>query len=114
MSNPGFTGPEGSIRFIVSVPSCASSPQKSWAASPELVRFVADFRLACGFATGEPRTGPSSSSKSIAAVADRAGLEVGRPHRPECPLDSTQSLLCLDCDIAFPSPTLAMACFLRL
>ena len=25
-SNPGFPGPEGSIRFIAGVPSCVSSP----------------------------------------------------------------------------------------
>ena len=48
MSNPGFPGPEGSIRFIVSVPSCASSPRKSWRSCPEGVRFEAAFRLACG------------------------------------------------------------------
>ena len=74
-SNPGFPGPEGSIRFIASVPSCASSPRKSWTSSPELVRLAAAFRLACGersaLATGESRTGPRSSSNSIGASASR-------------------------------------------
>ena len=47
-SDPGFPGPEGLIRFIVSVPSCASSPRKSWTALPEFVRLAVAFRLACG------------------------------------------------------------------
>ena len=47
-SNPGFPGPEGSIRFIVSVPSCASSPRKSWTALPERVRLADALRPACG------------------------------------------------------------------
>ena len=29
-SNPGFPGPEGSIRFIVGVLSCPSNTRKSW------------------------------------------------------------------------------------
>ena len=74
-SNPGFPGSEGLIRFIVSAPSCASSPRKSWTSLPELVRFEAAFRLACdersALATGESRTGPSSSSNSIGASALR-------------------------------------------
>ena len=40
--------PEGSIRFIVSVPSCANNPRKLWTALPERVRLAAAFRLACG------------------------------------------------------------------
>ena len=66
-SNPGFPGSEGSIRFIVSVPSCSSSPRKSWTSCPELVRLAVTFRLACGerlaLATGESRIGVNAEVK---------------------------------------------------
>ena len=98
MSNPGFPGPEGSIRFIVSVPSCASSPRKSWRSCPEGVRFEAAFRLACGERFShvhfdivrEHADQEVGADPRLAAVADQANLEVGRLHRPERPLDSSQ------------------------
>ena len=58
-SNPGFPSPDGSMRFIVRVPSCRSNPRKSWTALPDSLRLVAAFRRACGersaLATGEFR-----------------------------------------------------------
>ena len=45
-SDPGFPDPDGSMRFIVRVPSCRSNPRKSWTALPDRVRL----------ATGESRT----------------------------------------------------------
>ena len=79
---PRLSVPGGSIRFIVSVPRCASSPRKPWTALPELVRLAAAFRLACGersaLATGESRTGPSLSSNKIGVSASRMRISTWR------------------------------------
>ena len=82
-SNPGFSGPEGSIRFIVSVPSCASSLRKSWTTFPERVRLAAIFRLACGersalapaFDQWCPRSFEPTPDDAIAGAFHEAGSD---------------------------------------
>ena len=95
-SNPGFPCPDGSIRFVLRVPSCRSSPRKSRTAIPDRVRLVATCRRARRRERlPEGRRGSSRPSPGKlgdfgqGALLDLAALAVGpskqRQNRTELP-----------------------------